>query len=194
MHGPPAAGKTSFMQGLRERLRAPLISKDEIKEALFDALGCETSNMSRRFGAVSFKLLFMQLEELLKTDVSCVVETAFMPEHDNARFARLQESYGCRFVQLYVTADGEVLYTRFSDRAVNGERHRGHCDSGTGLRLRALHEAGRWAPLEIDGRTITVDTTDWGANEFDGDAAANVIETVCIAVASERIESRLAGG
>ena len=37
--GPPAAGKTTIAREVAARLRLPLITKDTIKEALFDGLG-----------------------------------------------------------------------------------------------------------------------------------------------------------
>ena len=189
VHGPPAAGKTPFMLALKKRLRVQLISKDRIKELMFDVLGCKDQATSKKFGAFSFKLLFMQLEEVLEAGNSCIVETAFMPEYDNARFAQLQETHGCRLVQLYVTAESGVLYTRFSDRVISGDRHRGHCDSADGFRVQS--GSAKWARLDIDGRTIVADTSTFSAADFEDERMNAFVETVVLAVAETAVEQRL---
>jgi predicted kinase len=35
----PSSGKTTVAEGLAERLRLPLIAKDDIKESLYESLG-----------------------------------------------------------------------------------------------------------------------------------------------------------
>lgn len=48
--GIPASGKTTLAHTIGERLRVPVISKDTIKEALFDALGTGDLERSRELG------------------------------------------------------------------------------------------------------------------------------------------------
>jgi predicted kinase len=51
--GPPGSGKTTLAVPLAGLLGLPLISKDVIKEALFDSLGEGDREWSRRLGAVA---------------------------------------------------------------------------------------------------------------------------------------------
>jgi adenylate kinase family enzyme len=51
--GPPAAGKTTIGRELSSQLRLPLISKDTIKEALFDELGFGDLEWSARLGGAT---------------------------------------------------------------------------------------------------------------------------------------------
>ena len=48
--GPPASGKTTLARPLARHLGLPLLGKDTIKEALFDALGTGDRAWSRRLG------------------------------------------------------------------------------------------------------------------------------------------------
>jgi hypothetical protein len=56
--GPPAAGKTTLAGPLAATLGLPVIGKDLIKEALFDALGAGDRAWSRRLGAASYEVLY----------------------------------------------------------------------------------------------------------------------------------------
>jgi predicted kinase len=48
--GIPASGKTTLATALSAQLEWPLISKDVVKEALFDALGTGDLQWSQRLG------------------------------------------------------------------------------------------------------------------------------------------------
>ena len=56
--GPPAAGKTTLARPLAAVLDLPLIGKDLIKEALFDALGTGDLAWSRRLGVASYEVMY----------------------------------------------------------------------------------------------------------------------------------------
>ena len=48
---------------------------------------------------------------------------------------------------------------RFAVRARDSSRHPGHVDDSISAEITAGLEADRWAPLELDGERIDVDTT-----------------------------------
>ena len=54
--GPPGAGKSTLAEYLARELCLPLISKDGIKEILFDTLGWHDREWSKKLGHASFEL------------------------------------------------------------------------------------------------------------------------------------------
>ena len=59
--GPPGSGKSTLAPPLAAHLRLPLVSKDVIKESLFDTLGLVDDDplaSSRRLGAAAMILLW----------------------------------------------------------------------------------------------------------------------------------------
>jgi AAA domain len=55
--GPPASGKTTIARPLACQLGVPLLGKDVIREALFDALGTGDRSWSRRLGTAGYAVL-----------------------------------------------------------------------------------------------------------------------------------------
>jgi predicted kinase len=74
--GPPAAGKTTLARPLAGALGLPLIGKDLIKEALFDALGTGDRAWSRRLGVASYEVLYAVAGAL----PAAVLDANFAPE------------------------------------------------------------------------------------------------------------------
>lgn len=59
--GLPASGKTTVEQLLSQELAFPLIDKDAILEAWFDALGCRDGSERTRLSRASDEVLFSLL-------------------------------------------------------------------------------------------------------------------------------------
>lgn len=156
--GPPASGKSTVAEALAGGLRLPLIAKDPVKEVLFDVLGHEDVEWSKRLGRAVYPLLFHALEAQLRAGRSCIVEANFDHDAASAELQRLQERLPFRAFQVVCTAAPEVLLDRYAGRA--GTRHPGHFDE---LRLDDVREAiaaRRWRALDLDGETIELDTSD----------------------------------
>lgn len=160
--GPAGSGKSALAEYLARELGLPLVSKDGIKEILFDTLGWHDREWSKKLGHASFELLFHILESHLEARRSLVVETAFIPAFHTARFLELERQYSFRPIQVYCTADDAVLFERFQTRVASGERHPGHVDHLATCEqfVEALRE-GKYGVLEIGGSLLQVDTTDW---------------------------------
>jgi predicted kinase len=150
--GPPAAGKTTIARALAAGLRLPLIAKDTIKEALFDALGAGDLAWSQTLGEGTYLAMIRIVGESVAARASLVVEANFVR---GGEFAQTLAALPARFVQVHCNAPLEILLERYGSR----ERHPGHVDS---KRIEALQEAvetGRHDPLDLPGETIRIDTS-----------------------------------
>jgi predicted kinase len=161
VNGAPGTGKTTLARRLAQDLALPLISKDDIKERLFDHLGWQDRAWSIKLGGASFELLFYFVESQLAAGRSLVVETAFIPRFHTPRFLELIDRYDFQPVQVLCAADVEVLFERFTGRTATGERHPGHVDHlATFEQFAQVVQGDKYGRLEIGGPLIEVDTTD----------------------------------
>jgi len=159
--GPPGAGKTTIARRLSEELRLPLITKDDIKESLFDSLGWSDREWSKRIGAATWELIFLLMERFAGTTV--MVESNFYPAQHRDRIAAL----GCAVVEVHCVADPDVLSARFHTR----DRHPGHTRTEPYTTEDAAAALVANGALGI-GPVIDVDTT----RDVNVDEIAKVIE------------------
>ena len=160
--GLPGSGKTSLALALQGKLNLPLISKDAIKETLFDELGYSDREWSKKIGKATFSLMDKQINDLLSHGISLIVEANFKPEFDSHKFKQWIDTYTCNAIQIICTADNKILFERFKQRALDGQRHPGHDD---------INQLDEWStyfsdpdlrstPLEIPSKNIELDTSD----------------------------------
>jgi hypothetical protein len=96
---------------------------------------------------------------LLEAGQSVVAESAFQPAFDVPRLKQLQENYRFRKLELFCTAETEILLARFLMRAHSSERHPGHGEQGQAAELRAKLEGGIYGPLGGDDQVLMINTT-----------------------------------
>src|SRR3954447_21159559 len=111
--GAPAAGKSTLARALAPLLGLSLIAKDDIKEALFDALGGPAGDLawSRKIGGAAMETLWRLAEQ----SAGCILEANFRPRsaYERGRFERLN----AEIVEVYCACPPEVLIQRFHERA-----------------------------------------------------------------------------
>jgi predicted kinase len=156
--GPPASGKTAVAKRIAESFDLPLIHKDAIKETLFDLLGWKDRDWSRKLGAAAFELLFYFTDVQLAAGRSAVIE---------GNFRRLASKHEFVPIQIMCWADGETLAHRFRERNESGDRHPGHVDRVAIEDVETELRSGRYEPLNLGGEVIEVETTDFGAIDFE---------------------------
>jgi predicted kinase len=144
--GPPASGKTTLAAPLAAALGLPLIGKDLIKEALFDALGTGDRAWSRRLGRASYEVLYAVAGAL----PAAVLDANLGPE----AAPRLQ-ALDAHLIEVFCRCPGDEVERRFAARAP--ERHPGHVDHQFGPDLEAALARGV-EPLRLGGPVLEVDT------------------------------------
>lgn len=140
--GPAASGKSSLAVPLARDLGLPLLAKDAVKEALFDALGTGDGQWSKRMGAATYAIMWA-----VTPGFPAVVLEANFGAPDAPRLRSLCE----RPVQVHCTAPRAVLERRWRERP----RHRGHADEEYPADRRDQAE-----PLDLGGPVLVVDTTE----------------------------------
>jgi len=148
--GAPGAGKTTVAEPLAAALGFALLSKDPIKEALFDALDGRAGDLaqSRRFSDAA-------IEVMLALAAQCpqvVLEANFHPHsaHERERI----RSLGGQIVEVYCSCPPEEMARRFAERAASTRYHPAHALKSLSPELLAEYEG----PVGM-GTVITIDTT-----------------------------------
>lgn len=168
VHGAPGTGKTILARRLAQDLRLPLISKDDIKEILFDILGWQDRAWSQKLGHASSELLFHLLEGQFQAGASLIVETAFIPQFHTPRFLELKAQYEVESCQIFCKTEEQTLVERFMQRARSAERHPGHVDHLiTETQVREILQGDRYGLLEIGGVVFELDTTNFSRVDYE---------------------------
>ncbi len=127
--GHPASGKTTVAERLANDLGTwPVISRDSIKESLFDRLGWQDRAWSQKLGQASWELWSWAIELLMKTHHPLIAESNFSGTQAGIHLRHLADHYAYACLEIHCVAPPDVLTQRFADRAMSGARHPGHQD------------------------------------------------------------------
>ncbi len=120
--GAPGVGKTTIAQPLAAMLGFALLSKDTIKEALFDALDGQPDDLafSRKIGGAAMEVLWT----LAAQCPHVVLEANFRPKsaYERAKIAALSD----HLVEVYCWCPPEEVARRFAERAITARHHPAH--------------------------------------------------------------------
>lgn len=155
--GPPAGGKTTLAVPLARHLGLPLLAKDTIKEALMDALGCDSVDRSRELGTATFEVLYRLAEAQLDVGTGAAVEANFHAGASVPALSRLVAR--SKAVEIFCWAPDDVLIQRYRRRARSGERHLGHYDLDRIPGGPALLDPARYDMARFGVPTLRVDTS-----------------------------------
>jgi predicted kinase len=155
--GPPASGKSGLARDLARALNVPFLSKDEIKERMFEVFGAG-DEVGSAVDEAGLSVLFSVAGSNLAAGVSVLVESNFTAESDDAPLRSLVEEHRAEIVQIHCGGEVDELVRSFAERAASGERHAGHDDDpGDAEEVRRKLEQGFWEPLDLPGRLVRID-------------------------------------
>jgi predicted kinase len=150
--GIPASGKTTLATALSTRLGWPLISKDLVKEALFDSLGTGDLVWSQRLGRAGHVVMY----SLAATIPRVILEAHFQRGIAEPELLALNR----RIVQIYCSCPVDLAAERYRRRIDDPERHDGHLPEHQSDEV-----TGRWmeatpTPLDFpNALLVEIDTT-----------------------------------
>jgi gluconate kinase len=152
--GLPASGKTTLARRLAPALRLPLVDKDDILEALFNALGSKDLAWRQTLSRASDVVL----KEFIVSSCGAVVASFWRHRDvtgDSGTPFDWMLALSPRIVEVYCDCSPSVAARRFKLR----RRHVGHCDEEKSEEslARQFETLANRGPLGV-GRLIVVDT------------------------------------
>ncbi len=123
--GIPAAGKSTMAAFLSEYFGLPVISKDKIKELMYDDIGFRSREEKVRLGISSMNIMYYIAEQLMKCNQPFILENNF----ENVSREPLMEllgKYSYTAITVTLTGNYHKIYERFAERNNSPDRHPGH--------------------------------------------------------------------
>ena len=163
---------------MSERLKLPVISKDTIKELLFDNVGFQSRGEKVNLGIASMEIMYYAAGQLMKAGQPFILENNFEYSSEYG-IKNLIEKYQYSALTITLTGDYKVIYQRFLERENSPDRHRGHVvndcypekkeNNLKNLKAKTISYENFVSGIEqrgfdafcVDGRQIKVDTTDF---------------------------------
>nr|WP_308627517.1 AAA family ATPase [uncultured Eisenbergiella sp.] len=172
--GIPASGKSTMAGFLADTFGLPVISKDRIKELMYDTIGFRSREEKVRLGTAAMEIMYDTAEQLMKRRQPFVLENNF----ENASKVGLDailDKYAYKAITVILTGDTKIIYQRFLERNNSPDRHPGHvvndCYPGSreaGCPVRLSYESFAAGIVQrgmdtftANGPQIIVDTTDY---------------------------------
>ena len=162
--GAPATGKTTYGRLISKKFEIPFISKDKIKETVYDAMSDNKLleyEEKRKIGSTSYSILYLISEELMKVGNSFILESNFgkqaIPVLEN-----LISKYKYNSLTIRFNCETQTLHKRFLKREQSEERHMGLVANGVFDKIEDFKKTIDLAnEFKISSNEIIVDTTDF---------------------------------
>lgn len=123
--GMPASGKSTMAKALAEKWKLPVVSKDSIKELLYDTIGFRSRAEKVNLGIAGMEIMYYVAGQLMKAGQPFILENNFEYSSE-CGIKTLLEKYQYPALTITLTGDKKVLYQRFLERDISPDRHRGH--------------------------------------------------------------------
>lgn len=161
------SGKTTLAKKIAEHYSLPLMSRDDIKESLYDSLGYSDREWSKKLGVTSYSLLYLFTEQLLANQKSLIIESNFQSETDAVKLLNFKNKYQFNLLQIHCHTQAAIVLQRFENRAISGARHPGHVDHLIYEEMESNYQQGDYKILNVCDFTLNIDTNDFDLIDYE---------------------------
>ncbi len=123
--GIPAAGKSTMAELISEHFCLPVISKDKLKEVMYDDIGFQSREEKVKLGIASMNMMYAVAEQLMKCGQPFILENNFEKTAEKP-LLEILDKYSYTAITVILTGDYRKIYARFVERNDSPDRHRGH--------------------------------------------------------------------
>ena len=125
MAGLPASGKSSFADYASKELSIPVITKDDIKEKLFDTIGFKSYSEKTQLDIAAANIMMLAASKILEAGKSVILDNNF-EDRNLENLTYVIESHPCNVVTVRFDCEMKEAYRRYAQRDKNPSRHPGH--------------------------------------------------------------------
>ena len=115
--GIPASGKSTMAEYLSEALCIPMLSKDKIKEILFDTIGFHSRAEKVALGTGAMEIMYYFAEQMMKIGQPFILENNF-ENVSKPGIQKLLSRYGCQAVTVRLSGDDSVLIKEWQEEMI----------------------------------------------------------------------------
>lgn len=162
VQGAPGSGKSTLVNRLRQDIDLPILSKDDLKELMFDKIPQSDHDFVLFQGAVAVEQLHTFARMFLQRGYSVGIEGAFWTNISRKEVESILDLTGAKFLEIYCRVDELIRQKRISQRAHGGSRHSGHTEGMDNVKHPASHNFEKLALgdyIEIDTSQLVSDGT-----------------------------------
>lgn len=128
--GSLATGKSTYSSILSKKFEIPVFNKDNIKEILSDSFGFSNREENLKLSKATFELMVYAFKQFSIINKDLILEANFhQNEVDYLNDLALKLNY--QVLYLVLKGDVDILYKRFTARALNENRHPCHLSGPT---------------------------------------------------------------
>lgn len=177
MSGLPASGKSTVARQLSEMFGYPLLSKDRLKEILFDNVGFDSHESKRKLDRASTYTMYYIADMLMSNKSPLILDNNF-ENATSKEIGDILDKHGYIAVTVRLQGDMDVFIDRYNRRNGTDERHRGHSlntrypegDMKEEVALATKETFKSYIERGMDsfciGKSINIDTTDLGSVDY----------------------------
>lgn len=169
--GIPASGKSTMARFLAEACGLPVISKDRIKECMYDTIGFRSREEKVKLGIASMQIMYDLAEELMKSARPFILENNFENVSKEGLLTIL-EKYEYEAITVTLTGDYKIIYQRFLERNRDPGRHPGHVVNDCYPGSKEIN-----SPVQISYERFVEGITQRGMDSFTANGPQVILDT-----------------
>ena len=169
--GIPASGKSTMARFLAEAFGLPVISKDRIKECMYDTIGFRSREEKVKLGTASMQIMYDLAEELMRSARPFILENNFETVSKEGLLTIL-EKYEYKAITVTLTGDYKIIYQRFLERNRDPGRHPGHVVNDCYPGSKEIN-----SPVQISYESFVEGITQRGMDSFTANGPQVILDT-----------------